>query len=244
MNKPNYTITNKSRHLKAQIIKRAKNRSLSIHATQQMYHDARIRNTHSTLAMENNHLTQEQVSDIIDGKHVELAPKNILAVKNAYTTYSLLYHRHFESINPYSIPELLNSHRAFMTGLSKDAGCFRSEPSAKNIPKLMDDLMEWARTSDEHPLIKSCIFHYELIKMQPFVNGNEWVAQKWQMMLLIHQNDVALRIPLMNVVYERKQEYYDILAISNKSDGCTKFIEFMLQATIDALMEFEKDPFR
>ena len=242
MNKPKYTVTNRAMQLKGQIIKRAKNAALYVHATQQMYHDARIRNAYSTIAMKNNKLTQEQVSDIIDDKYVDLTAKEILEVKNAYAAYSLLYHRNFESINPFSITEMLSSHHAFMAGLSKEAGRFRTEPSAKNIPRHMEDLMEWAKTYDEHLFIKSCVVHYDIILMKPFADGNEFIARKWQILLLLQRNDVSLRIPLLNVVYERRQKYYDILAIANKAEGCTKFIEFMLQAMSDALAEYEKDP--
>ena len=244
MHKPKYTLTDKAHLLKAQIVKRAKNPSLYIHATQQMYHNICIRNTHSTLAIENNLLTQVQISDIIDGKHAELVLNEIIAVKNAYEAYSLFFNRHFATANPYSIPEMLNAHKTFMKGLVKEAGLFRSEPSAKHIPRYMDNLVDWAKMSNEHPLIKSCVFHYEIITQQPFAYGNGLIARKWQTMILLQMNDAPLRIPLMNVVRERRQEYYDIINISDRVNGCTKFIEYMLRAIRDALAEFEKDPFR
>ena len=92
-------------------------------------------------------------------------------------------------------------------------------------------------------LIKACVFHYELIAMKPFGEGSEHVARIWHMFLLNQKNGVYVnyRIPTMNVIYERRHEYYDILAITDKAVGCTKFIEFTLQAMLDALIAYEKN---
>ena len=249
--KPQFIMTDKIHRLKAQIIKQEKDRLNargSIHASRQMYHDSRIRNVHSTLAMENSSLTLAQVTDVIDGKHAPGTPDEIREVKNAYEAYSLMLT--VNPIDPYSIAEMLHAHRAFMAGLAKEVGCFRSgevvaagqkretAPLAKLVPRHMDNLVDWAKTSDEHPLIKSCVFHYELMSIHPFGDGNGHVARMWQMLLLSQRNFISKRLPVMDVVRERQQEYYDVLAISDRAAGSAKFTEYMLQAIKDALTEF------
>jgi len=255
MYKPRYTITNEIHRLKAHVHKRA-NAAPVVHATQQMYYDARIRNAHSTLVIENNgFLTHEQVENVVEGKHVPEIQIETQAIKNAYEAYTMLHHKHFESIDPYSTVYMSSVHQAFMVGLVKDAGRFRSSdvvaagqkhtntpPFAKLMPGYVDNLLDWAKTSDEHPLIKSFVFHYEFISARPFSEGNGHVARMWQLLLLLPLGNISLRTPILSIVRERREEYHNILAVSDKATGSTKFIEFMLQALLDALTEYEKDP--
>jgi len=257
MNKLKYTITDKSRKLRGQIVKRTK----KIHTLyenerekntqndkthEQKHHEIRIWNAHATLAMKNSKLTLEQVSDIIDGKHIELVSTKILAVKNAYEAYSQLFYPHFVnrvSIDPYSIPQMQNIHRAFMTGLSKEAGLFRSDILTGKLQKNLEDLVTWVKESKEGLLIKACAFHYNFICIRPFSEGNEYIARMWQM-LLVHQKKgdwVYFGVPVMNVLRKRRQAYYDILAIADKAVGGAIFIEFMLQTILDAMTEYEND---
>jgi len=254
--KPQFTVTDKIQRLKGQITKQAKKGSF-IHATNQMYHNASLRDICSSLALENTtfSLTLSQVTDIIDGGiHIGNADE-IRAVKSAYKAYSAIYHRHYELIDVYSTAEMLGAHNTFMAGFSKGAGCYRSvdienigqsqvnvASPAKLVSSRIDDLFAWVKASNEDILIKSCIFHHELMSIRPFSDGSGLVARMWQTLLNMQSWFLPVRMPLWDVVRERQQEYYDILAIPNKADGSTKFIEFMLQAVKDAIAEFEKDP--
>ena len=258
MNKVKYTITEKSNKLKGQILKRAKKhhelyseqgkeRILRGKTTEQMWHDVRIRFVHATIAMENSELTPGQVSDIIDGTYSELAPRIILAVKNSYEAYSQLYHDHFHNTAhtvAYSVPAMRNIYGVLMAGLSKEAGCFAPNDSAGKLYRDFEGVVEWVKDSKENMLIKACVLHYEVIAMKPFGVGSEHVARIWHMFLLNQKNGVYVsnRIPMMNIIYERRQEYTDILAIADKAVGRTKLIEFILQALLDALEKYEKDP--
>ncbi|MCL1787259.1 MAG: Fic family protein [Defluviitaleaceae bacterium] len=248
--KPPFSITDTIHRLKSQIIKYERSIKEGVHATAQMLHSANICSVHSTLAIENILLTPTQVTEIIDGQYVPCTPNEIRAVKNAYEAYHLLdiYH----PPDPYSPINMLHLHRVFMTGLTKEAGCFRSgeavgtgqkrgntAPSAKLVPRHLDNLIDWVKTSDEHPLIKSCVFHYEFMSIQPFSVGNGYVARLWHILLLYHWV-MPMGLPLADIICSRKQDYFDTLAIPDKAVGATKFIEYMLQAIKGAAVEYDK----
>ena len=257
MRKLSYTVTDKSTKLAGQIAKRVKKHhelyaergkmhQSSGRTVEQMHHGTRIRFVYATLAMENSHLTLSQVSDIIDDKHSINVPKDIRAVKNAYEAYSQLYHDHFHNTAhtvAYSVSAMQNIHGVLMAGLSKEAGRFTSNATAGRLIRDFENIVEWLKDSKENMLIKACVFHYELITLKPFSEGNEHVARIWHMFLLNQKNGayVSDRIPAMRVISERRQEYYDILAIADKVVGRTKFIEFILQAILYAMREYEED---
>jgi len=230
--KPQYTITDKARRLKSQIIKYEKREAPIIHVTNQMLYDARVRSVHSTLAIENISLIYTEVADIIGDKYVPLTPNEIRAVKNAYQAYSLIDPYH--PPNPYSAVDLLHAHHVFMSGLAKEAGRFRA---AKLVQRRIGNLLDWVKDSEEHPLIKSCVFHYEFMCIQPFSAGNGRIARLWHILLLYHWI-MPLGLPLTDIISNRRQEYLDAL------ESCTKFIEYMLQVIKDAAVEFDKDLIR
>ena len=255
MNRLKYTLTDKSLKLRGQIVTKGKKMFVQVNErnkitqndimAEEKYHKIRIHNAYATVAMKNSELTLEQVFDIVNDEYTGLARNEILAVKNAYEAYKQLFYHHFInriSVDPYSIPQMQNIHRAFMAGLSKEAGLFRSDISAEKMQRNVGDLIEWVKESKEPMLIKACVFHYEFISISPFSEGSEYIARMWQM-LLVHQKKgdyVYFRVPVLNVLRKRRQEYYDILAIADKAVGCTIFIEFMLQVILDAITEFEK----
>jgi len=137
---------------------------------------------------------------------------------------------------------MLHFHRVFMAGLAKEAGCFRTgtAPSANLMLRHLDNLIEWVNLSDEHMLIKSCVFHYELMSIQPFGAGNALVARLWQV-LLLYKWRMPMGLPLADAICNNQEEYFNALAIPDKAAGSTKFIEYMLQATKDAVVEYDRE---
>jgi len=147
----------------------------------------RIRTIHSSLAIEQNSLTLDQVTDVIDGKRVLAPPQDIKEVKNAYEAYERL-----TKMNPYSVEDLLTAHRYMMENLIDEAGRFRTKgvgvfdgdklvhagTPPQYVPELIKELFQWLAESELHPLIKSCIFHYEFEFIHPFKDGN--VTQRHQ----------------------------------------------------------------
>ena len=206
----------------------------------------RLRSIQSSLAIENNTLTLGQVTDIIDGKRVLGLSHEIQEVKNAYQAYE-----HLLEYDPYKVKDFLKAHQLMTTQLVKEAGDFRSQgvgvfegtklihagASYQFVPQLVTDLFAWAKKTDIHPLIKSSIIHFEIEFIHPFMDGNGRIGRLWQTLILSKWNELFAWLPVETVVHENQQGYYDALAISQKSGDSQSFIEFMLDAILQALEE-------
>lgn len=83
----------------------------------------RIRTIHGSLAIEQNPLSLEQVTAVLNGKHVLAPPKDIAEVKNAYEIYERL-----DELDPYSVDDLLTAHGIMTRGLVEESGVFRTRP--------------------------------------------------------------------------------------------------------------------
>ena len=207
----------------------------------------RIRTIYSSLAIEQNTLSLEQVTAVLNGKHVLAPPKDIAAVKNAYEIYELL-----DTLDPYSVDHLLNAHGIMTKGLIQESGCFRSGPVGvvdkqgnilhfgtlpDYVPGLLGELLEWVKSSDYHPLIKSCVFHYELELIHPFSDGNGRIGRLWHTLLLSRWKSVFAWLPVESIIHDRQQEYYEAINLSNNMGESTPFIDFMLSAIEEALTD-------
>ena len=206
----------------------------------------RVRSIHSSLAIEQNSLTIDQVSAIIDGKRVLGPQQDIREVQNAYEAYETM-----TKLNSYSEKDLLKAHKIMMDGLVKEAGKFRSKnvglyagdqlihagTPAKYVPELIEQLFEWLKESKLHPLIKSCIFHYEFEYIHPFADGNGRTGRLWHTLILAKWQEFYLWIPIETIIQEKQQDYYKALNASNNAGDSTIFVEFMLRAIRDLLIE-------
>ena len=204
----------------------------------------RIQTIHSSLAIEQNTLSIEQMTAIIEGKRVLGAPNEIQEVKNAVQAYNLLL-----ELNPYEENDLLRAHKLMMSDLVDRNGKYRSEgvgifdgnevvhvaPPADNVPFLMADLFSWLKNSSEHPLIKSCVFHYEFEFIHPFPDGNGRMGRFWQTVILKEWKPVFAWIPVETLVKEHQAEYYAALTSSDKDADSTSFIDFMLEIISSAV---------
>lgn len=213
--------------------------------------DNRIRTIHASLAIENNSLSLDQVTDIINGKRVLGEPSEIREVKNAYEAYN-----HLLAFNPYSIEDLLKAHKILMADLVKQAGQFRSggvgifrgtqvvhmAPPAEMVYSHISNLLQWAESSKEHPLIKSCVFHYEFEYIHPFLDGNGRMGRMWNTLLLYQWKPIFAWIPVESIIRERQADYYDALGQADSRADAAPFVEFLLQAILDTLKSFEQHP--
>ena len=208
--------------------------------------ESRIKTIHSSLAIEQNTLTLEQVTDIINGKRILGSPQDIHEVKNAYEAYERI-----SLLDPYSVKNLLIAHKIMMHGLVKEAGVFRSGnvgvyagtelihagTPAKYVPDLMQQLFTWLKESKYHPLVKSCIFHYEFEFIHPFQDGNGRTGRLWQSLILQKWKDIFAWLPVETLVYENQEEYYKVLQSADNKGDSTEFVEFMLGMIRDALSD-------
>lgn len=205
-----------------------------------------IKSIYSSLAIENNQLSESQVKDLINGKLVIGPQKDILEVQNAIQVYE-----HIQDINPFSQKDLLKYHKILMASLVSDAGSYRKgqvgvfddekaifmAPPADRVPALINELYDYLNHFDENILIKSCVFHYEFEFIHPFSDGNGRMGRLFQTCLLAKEEELFYYLPIESIIKKKQQNYYDAISKSNQEGVSTKFIEFMLDAIIETMQE-------
>lgn len=204
----------------------------------------RIKTIHSSLQIEGNTLTEEQITALIENKRVIGPEKEVLEVLNAIRVYEKL-----EEYKLYSDKSFLKAHQELMKGLIESAGKYRKQgvgimkgskvehvaPPYENVPYLMKDLFEYAKDSEELTLIKSCVFHYEMEFIHPFLDGNGRMGRLWQTLILMSEYPVFEFLPFETLISQTQNEYYEALARSDKSGKSTLFIEYMLEVINQSL---------
>lgn len=209
-----------------------------------------IKSIQASLEIENNTLTLEQVTAVISGKRVLGHPREIKEVQNAFKIYDII-----ETLNPEMEKDFLKSHGIMMEGLEESAGAYRSggvgiikgkdiihiAPPAERVSYLMKDLFLWLKESDEHPLIKSSVFHYEVEFIHPFIDGNGRMGRLWQTLILSKWKDIFYYLPLESVIRNRQEDYYSVLRISDSHGNSAAFIEFILNAILTVIKDIESD---
>ena len=245
---PPYTITDKTVNLISEITEILTRLTINDKMNQnpKLRRDNRIRTIHASLAIENNSLSLDQVTDIINGKRILGAPNEICEVKNAFEAYERLL-----QMNPRSIKDMLAAHKVLMKELTKEEGTFRSggvgifagetlvhmAPQADLVPQLISELMDWTKKAEVHPLIKSCVFHYEFEFIHPFMDGNGRMGRMWQTLLLYKWKPLFGWLPIETLIRERQDEYYKVLGECDHKSDSGMFIEYLLTAIYDALNE-------
>ncbi len=211
----------------------------------------RIRSIYSSLAIEANSLSLDEVQAVISGKLVLGPQKEIREVQNAYAAYEML-----GNFNPYSLQDLKKIHGIMTKFLVSESGIFRHgeegvfdgdkcifvAPPAKFVPHLMDNLFEWLNKcrKDLHPLICSSVFHYEFVFIHPFSDGNGRMARLWQTALLMQWRQLFQFLPLESQIQKFQNNYYSAIAFSHKSGNSNFFVEFLLEKIYEILCEVDE----
>ena len=212
---------------------------------------SRIKSIHSSLAIENNTLSIEQVTDVINGKRVLGPQKDITEVQNANLAYNKL-----DDINPYELKDLLAIHGIMMNGLVKEAGQLRTgqvgvynskgevvhlAPPAEFVSEQIGKLFDWVKTSNANMLIKSCVFHYEFEFIHPFNDGNGRTGRFWQTALLASWKPIFAWIPIESIIKDNQEDYYNAITLSTSQGKSNIFIEFMLDVINKAIKDIITD---
>ena len=206
----------------------------------------KIKTIHYSLGIEGNTLTLEQITALIENKRVVGPKKDVLGVLNAIKVYDNL-----ESFDPYSSNSFLKAHKLLMVSLVENPGKYRNKgvgifqgsrvahiaPPAENVPFLMKDLFEYLKKNDELTLIKSCVFHYEMESIHPFIDGNGRIGRLWQTLILMNEYSVFEFLPFETMISQTQNEYYEALSKSDNTGNSTIFIEYMLNVIEKSLAE-------
>ena len=210
----------------------------------------RIMSLQSTLAIENNSLSLKQVTDIINGKRIVGKVKEIKEVQNIYTAY-----KNITKYDLFNINDLLEAHKYITSELVSQSGAFRNDDVGiydnkgnvvhvgarpEYINQEMNKLFVWLKESNAHPIIKSCVFHFELEFIHPFEDGNGRMGRLWQTVILTNYNKIFEYMPIETIVHQNQNKYYKALNISSKTNDSSEFIKFMLKMILKTL-EYSND---
>ncbi|RAR47451.1 Fic family protein [Flavobacterium lacus] len=215
----------------------------------QLRKENRIKTIHSSLQIEGNTLTEEQITALLENKKIVGPKKDILEVLNAIKVYENLGKYKFHSEKSF-----LKAHSELMTGLIESAGKYRTKgvgivkgnqvehvaPPYENVLFLMNDLFSYLEKSDDLTLIKSCVFHYEMEFIHPFLDGNGRMGRLWQTLILLNEYPVFEFLPFETLISQTQKEYYKALSLSDKSGKSTIFIEYMLDVIDKSLADLLK----
>ncbi|MCC2638622.1 MAG: Fic family protein [Moraxellaceae bacterium] len=218
--------------------------------TPQLRRGNRIRTIQASLAIENNTLSVEQVTAVLEGRRVLGLPREIQEVRNAFAAYEQL-----PQWQPARCEDLLAAHGLLMAGLVDEPGRFRSggvgiyrgaqlihmAPPPARVPALVQDLLDWLGRGELHPLVASCVFHYEFEFIHPFSDGNGRMGRLWQTLILSRWQGLLAWLPVETVIRDRQEAYYAALAEADRQAEATPFVEFMLQALQAAMAEAATD---
>lgn len=206
----------------------------------------KIKTIHSSLKIEGNTLTEEQITALIENKRVIGPQKDVKEVLNAITIYDNL--KDFSSKDEKSF---LKAHKTLLSNLIEKSGKYRTQgvgivkgskvehlaPPASNVPFLMKDLFDYLKNTEEIVLIKSCVFHYEMEFIHPFLDGNGRMGRLWQTLILMEKYPVFEYLPFETMISKDQDKYYKALSQSDKSGKSTKFIEYMLSVIDSSIAE-------
>lgn len=209
-----------------------------------------IKTIHSSLSIEGNTLTEEQITAILENKRVVGPEKDIIEVLNALEVY-----KNINKLKPQNEKDFLKAHKLLLQNLIENPGKYRKQgvgivkdskvehiaPPFENVPYLMKDLFEYLKDKNELTLIKSCVFHYEMEFIHPFLDGNGRMGRLWQTLILMQDYPIFEFLPFETLISKNQTEYYNALSISDKEGNSTKFIEYMLRIIESSLNELLKN---
>ena len=153
------------------------------------------RSSYASNKIEGNPLTYEQADAAIEAKNRHfLKPEQ--EIRNYYQALELL-EKKLENQEPLSLKLLLEVQKQICEGESKEKIGLRGAmppgflfavwnddgtpayipPEYSEIPTLLDELLKYINDSDDHPLIKAAVIHYQLVTIHPFEDGNGRTAR-------------------------------------------------------------------
>lgn len=246
--KPPYEITSQILKLVSSISEKigALNAKYLVKTNPTLRKQNQIKTIHSSLSIEGNTLSVEQITAILENKRVVGPQKDIIEVLNALEVY-----KNLKILKYHSEKDFLKGHKMLMKDLIENSGKYRIKgvgivkgakmehiaPPYENVPFLMKDLFQYLKDKSEISLIKSCVFHYEMEFIHPFMDGNGRMGRLWQTLILMDEYPVFGFLPFETLISKNQSAYYNSLSASDKEGKSTKFIEYMLNIIDQSLNE-------
>jgi Fic family protein len=198
----------------------------------------------ASLALDHNSLSVVQLQELAAGKRVVALVHDIQQANNALALYQQL-----DNLNPYQAADVRRAHAAFMFSVASDAGHYRSQgagvyeghklvhmpPPPAKVSALVDSLCYKLQHEQIHPLLTSCLMHYQLAFIHPFSDGNGRLCRLWQQLILIEWQPSFAYLPFTAVLKDKARDYYKTLRQSVPKYDATAFILFMLRSLQECL---------
>lgn len=225
--------------------------NFQIHSNVKLRKANHIRTIKSTVSIEGNSMSLEQVTDVLNGQRIIAPEREIREVKNAISVYE-----RFNEFDAFCLNDLLKAHGIMMKGLTEESGNFRSTgvcimrgiqcihiaPPATEVSGLIANIFSYLKESDDSLLIKSCVFHYEFEFIHPFCDGNGRIGRLWQQLILAKLHPIFKLVCIEELLEKFQSEYYAALQRSDKKGSSEDFVEFMLEIIKEALKQLKLKP--
>ena len=221
-----------------------------------------ITSSYNSTSIEGNPLDFKQVTKLFNLKQENKLDelklnKSEIEVLNYFKTLENL--DNYEKIDEETI---LDIHKNITEGTLKDpnmAGKFRDSPvvigniktgklnyvppSPIKVPYLIRELLDWADVQEDlNPIILAGIFHYEFVRIHPFVDGNGRNARALAtLILLLKDFDIKRYFSLDEYYNQDRQSYYNALQSADKSQDLTEWLEYFSTGFLVSLSNVKKD---
>ncbi|MGH1338451.1 MAG: Fic family protein [Aureispira sp.] len=236
----NYKITNKTLQLLTAISERLG----AAHALHKDRPSASVGTLHqmktiqASLALEGTILTTHQITALLEGKQVLGASTAIQEALNTADIYQQL-----ATLDPFSKTSFVQAQQTLRKGLTDEAKLWRERaingaPSTAALSNLVEEILTYSKTGEDPILLRSILVHYEIARLRPFEKGNERIGRLWQTLLLRQEYPIFEYLPVEALLYERQEEYSQVLAHCNRIGKSTAFLEFLLGLFLEAMQEW------
>lgn len=181
--------------------------------------------------------------DIINGRHVEGPFDEIQEIKNAIKAYKTA-----KTVNPWSIDDFLRVSEDMTFGLVEHdgyrrcgVGIFEGDvmryraPDHEQVPMMMDRLFEWGRMSESHPFVKAAVTHYYIEAIHPFEDCNGRMGRLWHSVILQRFDRFFGMVPVESGIRAVQDDYCRVMGECDQFGDCTRFVDLMLDVTIQSL---------
>lgn len=220
--------------------------NIDVTLSPQLKRSNRILNIQESLAIEHIIMSPEKVMKLLERKRVSALHPDLHRLLNVFVTYEDM-----SQWQPNNVSHLLDAHGCMMQGLVDDTCQWRKSdvvvydngllmhrpPPFRQVNCLMTDLLWSLQQMSVHPLVASCVFHYEFERIHPFSGGNGRMGRLWQSLILSKWKPELAFLSVETVIRRQQDEYYATFNTAVKACDITGFIEYMLKALLSAMQD-------